>query len=97
MVILDPIGGQEERNADVLLEAGAALKCTEVTVLNHKLAKLLDDPERLARMRENARRLGNPHAAADIAKIVAESPARKPAMISASREKILRKRVVQNG
>ncbi|GAB4181726.1 MAG: glycosyltransferase [Terrimicrobiaceae bacterium] len=97
MVILDPIGGQEERNADVLLEAGAALKCTEVTVLNHKLAKLFADPGRLARMRENARKLGNPTAAADIASIVAESPSRKPVIISASREKILRKRVVQNG
>ena len=54
MVILDPIGGQEERNSDVLLEAGAAVKCTEVTVLNHKLARLLDDPERIATMRKRA-------------------------------------------
>ena len=50
MVILDPIGGQEERNSDVLLEAGAAVKCTEVTVLNHKLRRLLDDPARIAAM-----------------------------------------------
>ncbi|HVE16882.1 MAG TPA: glycosyltransferase [Chthoniobacterales bacterium] len=35
MVILDPVGGQEERNADMLLENGAAIKCTEVTVLAH--------------------------------------------------------------
>jgi len=93
MVILDPIGGQEERNSDVLLEAGAAVKCTEVTLLNHKLARLLDDPSRIAAMSENARRLGRPYAARDIARIVLESPARKPAIISRTREKALRKRI----
>ena len=93
MVVLDPIGGQEERNSDVLLEAGAAVKCTEVTVLNHKLGRLLDDPARIAAMSENARRIGRPTAAADIARIVMESPARKPAIISREREKALRKRI----
>lgn len=92
MVVLDPIGGQEERNSDVLLEAGAAVKCTEVTVLNHKLQRLLDDPKRIAAMRENALALGRPNAAADVAKIVLESPPRKPATISRQREKALRKR-----
>ena len=93
IVVLDPIGGQEERNSDVLLEAGAAVKCTEVTVLNHKIGRLLDDPDRIAAMSENARRLGRPSAAADIARIVAESPACKPAIISRQREKALRKRL----
>lgn len=93
MVILDPIGGQEERNSDVLLEAGAAVKCTEVTVLNHKLERLLDDPARIAAMSENARRLGRPNASADIARIVIDSPPRKPAIISRQREKALRKRI----
>lgn len=93
MVILDPIGGQEERNSDVLLEAGAAVKCTEVTVLNHKLSRLLDDPARIEAMRENARQLGRPNSSANIAEIVATSPERKPAIISRSREKALRKRI----
>ncbi len=93
MVVLDPIGGQEERNSDVLLEAGAAVKCTEVTVLNHKLERLLDDPARIAAMSENARRLGRPNASADIARIVIDSPKRKPAIISRQREKALRKRI----
>jgi processive 1,2-diacylglycerol beta-glucosyltransferase len=95
MVILDPIGGQEERNSDVLLEAGAAIKCTEVTVLNHKLARLLDDPARIEAMSRNALRLGRPHASPDIARIVLESPARKPAIITRKREKALRKRFEQ--
>ena len=93
MVILDPIGGQEVRNADVLLECGAALKCTELTLITHKLRLLLDDPEKLQRMSNNARTLGRPNAAADIARIVMESPSRKPAIISKLREKVLRKRI----
>ncbi len=98
VVILDPIGGQEERNSDVLLEAGAAIKCTEVTVLNHKLQRLLDDPARIAAMSGNARRLGRPNAAADIAEIVVKSAPGKPAIISKMREKILRKRIeAENG
>ena len=96
MVILDPIGGQEERNSDMLLEAGAAVKCTEVTILNHKLRRLLDDPTRIAAMSENARRLGRPDAADAIARIVLESPPRKPATISRLREKELRKRLEED-
>jgi processive 1,2-diacylglycerol beta-glucosyltransferase len=92
MVVLDPIGGQEERNSDVLLEAGAAVKCTEVTVLNHKLSRLLDDPQRIAAMSENARRLGRPDAADDVARIVLGPGPRGPAIISRLREKELRKR-----
>jgi hypothetical protein len=53
---------------------------------------LLDDPERIAAMRENARRLGRPDAAEAIARIVTESPPRSPATISRLREKELRKR-----
>ena len=76
----------------MLLEAGAAVKCTEVTVLNHKLSRLLDDPERIATMSENARRLGRPDAADDVARIVLEPGPRAPAIISRLREKELRKR-----
>lgn len=97
MMILDPIGGQEERNADVLLEAGAAVKCTEVTLVAHKLRRLLDDPERLKQMSQNARSLGRPNAAAEIARIVLEEPDRRPVVISKLREKALRKRIAAAG
>ena len=36
--------------------------------LPYKLSKLLDDPARLARIKANARRLGRPQAAFDIAR-----------------------------
>lgn len=97
MVILDPIGGQEERNADVLLEAGAAVKCSEATLVAHKLRRLLDDPARLAAMAARARELGRPNAASDIARIVIDSPDRKPVIISRLREKALRKRIANGG
>jgi len=97
MVVLDPIGGQEERNSDVLLEAGAAVKCTEVTVLNHKLERLLDNPQRIAAMSENARKLGRPNASDDIARIVLDSPSQDPVLISRKREKALRKRIEKQG
>ena len=97
MMILDPIGGQEERNADVLLESGAAVKCTEVTLVAHKLRRLLDDPERLRQMSRNARNLGRPNAASEIARIVLEEPDRRPVIISKLREKALRKRIAAAG
>ena len=95
MMILDPIGGQEERNADVLLEVGAAVKCTEVTLVAHKLRRLLDDPARLERMRDAARALGRPNAASEIARITLEEPDKRPVIISKLREKALRKRIAE--
>jgi processive 1,2-diacylglycerol beta-glucosyltransferase len=65
-VIVDPIPGQEQRNADHLLEEGAAIKCNNWPVLAYKIDKLLGEPERLGRMQANSRRLGRPGAAMDI-------------------------------
>ena len=67
MALIEPIPGQEERNADHLLEAGAAIRCNNLPAAAWKIATLLDDPARLNRMREAARRLGKPAAAAAIA------------------------------
>ena len=67
MALVEPIPGQEERNADHLLEAGAAIRCNNLPAAAWKIAKLLDDPARLARMKEAAHGLGRPGAAAAIA------------------------------
>jgi processive 1,2-diacylglycerol beta-glucosyltransferase len=66
IVIVNPIQGQEERNADHLLEEGVAIRCNNLPVLGYKIDSLLDDPHRLALMRKNARRLASPSAALDI-------------------------------
>jgi len=67
MALIEPIPGQEARNADHLLEAGAAIRCNNLPAAAWKIATLLDDPARLDRMREAARKLGKPAAAAAIA------------------------------
>jgi processive 1,2-diacylglycerol beta-glucosyltransferase len=67
MVIIDPIPGQEERNADYLLEEGAAVRCNYSTTVGYKLATLLADPARLAAMAAHARRIGRPDAAEVVA------------------------------
>ena len=63
MLIITPIPGQEERNSDHLLEDGVALKCNELTTITFKIDTLLDNPARLAAMRQRAYALGRPHAA----------------------------------
>jgi processive 1,2-diacylglycerol beta-glucosyltransferase len=93
MCILDPIGGQEEHNADVLLENGAAIKCVEITLLAYKVGKLLADRPRLQRMRDNARRLGRPDAAAAVARVVLEEPGLPPKIITYEEGERLRRLV----
>ena len=68
MAIVNPIPGQESRNSDFLLENGAAIKINNLATLTHKLEPLLADPERLATLKANAKRLGKPQAAFDVAK-----------------------------
>jgi processive 1,2-diacylglycerol beta-glucosyltransferase len=67
MVIVNPIPGQESRNSDFLLEAGAAVKANNLPVLGMKVEALLRDPDRMVRMREDARRAARPQAASRIA------------------------------
>lgn len=65
-VVVSPIPGQEERNSDHLLEAGAAIRANNIPALAWKVGRLLDDPARLAAMRAAALRLARPRAAFDI-------------------------------
>ncbi|MBK8126362.1 MAG: UDP-N-acetylglucosamine--LPS N-acetylglucosamine transferase [Elusimicrobia bacterium] len=67
MAIVHPIPGQESRNSDYLLEAGAAVKINDLSVLTHKLARLLFSPARLANLADNARRAARPWAAFEVA------------------------------
>ena len=67
MALIEPIPGQEERNADHLLEAGAAIRCNNLPAAAWKIARLLDEPARLLRMRDAARAMAKPDAAANIA------------------------------
>jgi processive 1,2-diacylglycerol beta-glucosyltransferase len=72
-VMVNPIPGQEERNADHLLEEGAAIRCNNLPVLAYKIDRLLGDPARLAALRANGRRLARPHAAGDVVMALIEA------------------------
>ena len=65
-VIVNPIPGQEERNADHLLEEGAAIRCNNLPVLAYKIDRLLEDSKRLSGMQAKAIQLARPRAAFEI-------------------------------
>ena len=68
MAIVGSLAGpQEERNADILLERGAAIRCNNLPTAGWKIAQVMDDPARLARMRAAARAMARPRAAVEIA------------------------------
>ena len=66
LLIVNPTPGQEERNSDHLLEAGAAVRCNNMSTIGWKVERLLGEPGRLERLREAARTAGRPRAALDI-------------------------------
>jgi processive 1,2-diacylglycerol beta-glucosyltransferase len=63
MIVNAPIPGQEERNADYVMEQGAAIKAIDSLALEFRLRALIEQPQKLDQMREQAARLGRPHAA----------------------------------
>ncbi|HEX8612937.1 MAG TPA: glycosyltransferase [Telluria sp.] len=78
MIVNSPIPGQEERNADYLLEQGVALKAVDGPTLEYRIAHLLAHPAQLAAMSARARALGRAHAAGDVLDHVLGKPAAAP-------------------
>lgn len=66
MLLNAAIPGQEERNADYLLEHGAALKAFDQLTLQYRIGYLLAHPEKLDDMRRRAGALGRPDAARQV-------------------------------
>jgi processive 1,2-diacylglycerol beta-glucosyltransferase len=66
MILIEPIPGQEERNADHLLEAGAAIRCNNLPAAPWKIAALLKNPAKLSAMRAAATAMSRPAAARTI-------------------------------
>jgi processive 1,2-diacylglycerol beta-glucosyltransferase len=65
-VVVGRIPGNEKRNADHLLEEGAGICCNDLSVLDYKIERLLDDTNRFESMKKNALRLAQPRAAFDV-------------------------------
>ena len=76
MIVVSPIPGQEERNADFLLENGAALKAHDGGALTWRINRLLKEPDLLTQLAQRAAFLGRPQAARTVIEQVlgAEDP-----------------------
>ncbi|WP_013325489.1 MGDG synthase family glycosyltransferase [Gloeothece verrucosa] len=70
MIIVDPIPGQEEQNADVITIAGAGIQLRLIEMVGPAVEYLLKDRERLAQMRQVAEKVGQPRAALNIAEYI---------------------------
>jgi len=66
MIVVSPIPGQEERNADYLLEHGAAFKAYDDAGLEFRVRELLQNRQQMQTMQANALKLGMPRAAEEI-------------------------------
>lgn len=71
LVVIDPIPGQEEWNADFLVSSGAGLQLRVVEWVPWAIEQLLADAARLAALRSRAHAVGRSNAARDIAEHVA--------------------------
>ena len=67
MIFIEPIPGQEEANADYLVERGAGVKARNLPVLIDKLRLLIRDPAKLGDMSKRAKAISRPNAAQTIA------------------------------
>jgi processive 1,2-diacylglycerol beta-glucosyltransferase len=78
MVLFSPIPGQEECNADYLLEHGAAVKARSLEVLDFKIMELLENPARLDMMKRAAGSIARPYAGRDVLRhVLDEDSARR--------------------
>lgn len=72
MVLIRPLPGQEERNANYLSQRGAALRADRSTDIARAVAQLLDDPLCASRLHAAVSDLRTPFAAETIAGRIAE-------------------------
>ena len=76
MALVAPIPGQEQRNAEYLLEEGAAVRLYDVADAAHHLQRWLADPVRMRRMSALAQAIAKPFAAQEIAAKLVETLAK---------------------
>ncbi len=70
MLAYAPIAGQEEANADYLMEHGTALKTSTPDGMEYRVRKLLENPAKLAAMKANMAPLGHPYAGRDLVQAI---------------------------
>ena len=72
MLLILPIPGQEDANSDFLTEHGAAMRAKDPISFQSKLEILLQNPEKLTLLKNNAKKISKPLAAKNIAKYIAK-------------------------
>lgn len=77
MALVNPIPGQEERNADYLLEHGAAIRIHDNSDACYRVETLLDDPAWMGRLERSARSIARPDAADRIGEILMDIAVRE--------------------
>jgi processive 1,2-diacylglycerol beta-glucosyltransferase len=70
LLLIDPIPGQEEWNADYVVSANAGIQLRMVELVPCAVESLLAHPEQLALLRQCAQAIGRPRAALDIAEAI---------------------------
>ena len=70
MVIINPIPGQEEENAEFLVKNGIAIWIKKQDNVVQVLNTLFSKPEKLETMKENTKKLAKPHSTENICQIL---------------------------
>ncbi len=70
MLIINPIPGQEEENAEFLESKGVGIWLKKNDDISSVINDLLSNPERLAKMKQNTKLLGNINSTKDICEIL---------------------------
>lgn len=72
IIVINPIPGQEEENAEFLEKKGIAIWLKKHDKIEDELYKILNDPEKLQHMKINARLLAKKNSTKDICEILLE-------------------------
>lgn len=70
MIIVNPIPGQETRNAEFLLNSGAAVSANKVCSVDELVCRILEEPQRLSAMRLCIDELRRPDSTRDVCEFV---------------------------
>ena len=70
MLIINPIPGQEEENAEFLESKGVGIWLKKNDDISRVINNLLSNPEKLAKMKQNTKLLGNINSTKDICEIL---------------------------
>ena len=72
MIIVNPIPGQEDRNAEFLLNNGAAMMASKTCRLTDVVYQLLRDPARIGLMQQSINLIRKPNATDDLVRLIEE-------------------------